>query len=149
MPRGVYERTFETRSVLSAAHKGRKHTEETKQKIGLLVKGRKHSLETKLKIGISSFIHGHSGNGKSITYTSWRSMIQRCNNSKHADYYKYGGRGIKVCERWEKFENFLEDMGERPEGLTIDRIDNSRDYILENCRWATRSQQQKNKGGKK
>ena len=62
------------------------------------------------------------------THQSWRHMIERCNNSNNKYYHCYGGRGIKVCKRWLKFENFLEDMGERPSKLQIDRINNDKDY---------------------
>lgn len=72
-------------------------------------------------------------------------MIQRCTNPNRRDYRWYGARGIKVCERWESFENFLEDMGERPEGLTLDRKDFNGHYELSNCRWATKAEQMANK----
>jgi hypothetical protein len=77
-----------------------------------------------------------------------RLMKQRCLNVKNKDYKYYGGRGILVCERWlSSFRNFLEDMGERPsENHSIDRLNNDKGYYKENCRWATRSQQQRNKG---
>jgi hypothetical protein len=75
-------------------------------------------------------------------------MVQRCYDTNATGYSRYGGRGITVCERWlgrDGFVNFLADMGERPEGLTLDRINNDGDYVPSNCRWATRSEQQRNK----
>jgi hypothetical protein len=75
------------------------------------------------------------------TYTSWRKMIERCRKS-HPQYEDYRGRGITVCRRWlESFCAFVEDMGKRPEGMTIDRINNDKGYCKENCRWATKKQQ--------
>lgn len=90
--------------------------------------------------------HGHAKNyKKSRTYQSWFNMVQRCTNSNGEKYPIYGGRGIKVCNRWRKFKNFLEDMGERPREHQIDRIDNDRNYCKNNCRWATLKQQARNK----
>lgn len=77
-------------------------------------------------------------------YNVWNSMLRRCLNKKNTSYMDYGGRGITVCERWLKFENFMEDMGERPDGLTIDRRDNNKGYSPDNCYWATKTQQGNN-----
>lgn len=75
----------------------------------------------------------------------WRDMKQRCNNPNAQRYDRYGGRGIKVCERWETFKNFYEDMGQRPgKGYSIERINNDGNYEPGNCKWATRAEQSRN-----
>ena len=90
--------------------------------------------------------HGHNKVGRqSPTHKSWTAMLHRCRAPKYSDYKNYGGRGITVCERWKVFENFLADMGERPKGKTLDRIDVNGNYEPSNCRWATLSEQQRNK----
>lgn len=78
-------------------------------------------------------------------YRSWGGMIQRCLNKNNPAYKNYGGRGIKICDRWLTFENFFEDMGERPAGKSLDRFpNNDKGYCKSNCRWATPTEQQNN-----
>jgi hypothetical protein len=82
---------------------------------------------------------------KSPTWRSWSSMKTRCNNPNYSESHSYKGRGIKICDRWDKFENFLQDMGERPKGTSLDRIDVNGNYEPSNCRWATKDEQAQNK----
>lgn len=86
--------------------------------------------------------HGHAGTS---IYMTWGDIVSRCTNPRHKRWADYGGRGITVCERWRDFANFLADMGERPAGMTLDRIDNNRGYEPGNCRWTDLSTQAKNR----
>ena len=78
-------------------------------------------------------------------HESWKQMKGRCNSPGHTEFARYGGRGIMVCGRWMSFENFLEDMGKRPFGMTLDRIDVNGNYCPENCKWSTAKEQARNK----
>lgn len=98
---------------------------------------------SRAKSGLLSKTHGLS---KHYLYHTWSTMKARCYNPNSTKYHLYGGRGIAVCERWRhSFTNFLEDMGDRPEGHTLDRIDPDKEYSPDNCRWSTVSDQNKNR----
>jgi hypothetical protein len=89
-----------------------------------------------------STTHGRS---RTPIHNEWKQMRQRCQNPNNVSFVDYGGRGITVCERWESFENFYADMGDRPDGMTLGRIDNNGNYEPANCRWETYSQQNINR----
>jgi hypothetical protein len=120
-----------------------KHTIVT---VGALVRGMTRSCGCLRKEKVSTI----GGLSKNHTYKSWHCMMYRCTNPKDRKYKYYGGRGVNVCQRWqESFLNFLEDMGERPDGRTLDRIDPEGNYEPGNCRWATIEVQQQNRRKKK
>lgn len=99
-------------------------------------------------LGESKRTHGQANSRVSgyvnRAYGVWQAMRDRCSNSNRKDYHRYGGRGITVCKRWDKFENFLVDMGQPPPGLTLERLNNDGNYNKRNCVWATRKQQAHN-----
>jgi len=88
---------------------------------------------------------GRHGRHNSREYRAWNYMLQRCHNPKNSNWYLYGGRGIRVVKRWWKFENFYMDMGDRPNGLSLDRIDNAKGYGPDNCRWTDSKTQSRNR----
>lgn len=87
-------------------------------------------------------LHGYS---KTPMYVAWKAMKQRCFNVNHAHYHWYGARGIQVCARWFRFENFLSDMGPRPNGMSVERVNNDWSYMPSNCKWATAHEQALNR----
>lgn len=86
--------------------------------------------------------HGKTG---TRVYQIWYGMKQRCHYVKHIEYHRYGAKGIRVCDEWHGFESFYKDMGDPPDGMTLDRIDGNKDYCKDNCRWATTKEQSRNR----
>lgn len=123
--------------------KGQKVSEETRQRMrAARVKFYEDPTEReKQRARQAEHSHGQVGSG---AYTSWYAMKQRCTNPNNKSFAGYGARGITICDRWMAFENFYADMGDRPEGYTLDRISNDRGYEPDNCRWATHAEQRRN-----
>lgn len=142
MPKGVYARRPRPRAVCEVCGETAKAQRLCNRHYQRLMKSGSVNLPGKPR----PIKHGHAVGGKeSRTYSSWRSMLKRCYDPRSNGYERWGGRGIAVCDSWrESFANFLADMGERPEGMTLDRIDNDRNYEPDNCRWATWSEQRRN-----
>ena len=92
--------------------------------------------------GCAEVTHGMT---RTKEYRIWDAMVRRCHNPNHHAFASYGGRGITVCDKWRTFEGFFEDMGFKPAGMSLDRIDNDKGYSKENCRWATATDQARNR----
>lgn len=105
-----------------------------------------HSTSCGCKLIGSLTKHGHTPRGsRTRTYITWSNMIQRCTYPDNDNYHRYGGRGISICQRWIMYENFLSDMGLRPKGKTLDRINNNGNYEPSNCKWSTPKEQAQNR----
>ena len=148
----VFERWTVTSAVFRKALEGQKHSyvcvvcacgSEKEVRLSAIKSGTSKScgcLAQELKS--AQKIHP-AGSKKS--YSIWHAMKNRCENVAYHGYSRYGGRGITICERWHTFSNFYSDMGNPPEGLQLDRIDNNLGYNPENCRWVTAKENNRNK----
>ena len=146
MPRKGYKYTDDAKANMSKAQMGHVVSLEARKKIAESHTGLKQTPEHVANMVAAITKHGHAREGKRTrTYKTWENMKQRCLNSNNPKWEYYGGKGITVCTRWLTFKNFLADMGERPEGKSIDRISNRRGYYKKNCRWATKSEQYLNR----
>jgi hypothetical protein len=99
----------------------------------------------RIELAAGKITHGHARRGKHTnSYRTWRSMFERCYDKKSKWYHRYGGRGIEIDPRWFEYEGFYADMGDCPEGMSLERVHNNRNYWVGNCVWATQKQQARN-----
>lgn len=110
-------------------------------------------MERRRKIAAARTMHGHrimpKGSPEYRTWVAWASMRQRCLDTNCADYQRYGARGITICPEWSEYVQFLADMGLAPKGRSIDRVENNLGYSKDNCRWATKQEQARNRRSNK
>ena len=134
--------TAEHRANLAAALNGRKASDAQRAKVSAALRGRPVSDAQRAKVSAALTVHGHARKGHpSGTYRSWQAMLRRCTNQHDSRYKYYGGKGVTVCERWQSFELFLQDMGERPPGTTNGRFGDIGNYEPGNCKWMTPAEQ--------
>lgn len=112
---------------------------------GIIKLLRNSTLDTGNVVSCGCILHKREGESHSSTYNSWKAMRARCTKEKHPAYHNYGGRGISICKEWDSYEVFKHDMGLRPEGTELDRIDVNGNYNKDNCRWISRKENSQNR----